>query len=225
MANRRRRIEALPLTRELEAIGEGRTPVCGLDEAGVGPLAGPVVAACVILDPDDVPGGIRDSKKLTEQAREALCAEIRRRARVGVGVADVDVIERLNIQGAALWAMQQAFAAVGAPVPRLALVDGNRAPKLPCPCETVVGGDATVASIAAASIVAKVERDAIMRELDARWPGYGFATHKGYAVPAHREALLRLGPCPAHRRGFAPVRALLEEGTEEPGLPLEGEDG
>jgi ribonuclease HII len=213
------------LSRELKARAAGLWPVCGLDEAGRGPLAGPVVAACVVLNLQRVPSGLRDSKRLTEAAREALHDEIRRTARVGVGIAEVDVIERLNIHGATLWAMARAFEAVGSPPPRLALVDGNHAPKLPCACETIVGGDATVASIAAASIVAKVVRDRIMRRLDAQYPGYGFAEHKGYAVPAHREALRRLGPCPAHRRGFAPVRALLNEDEDgrnaQPRLPLD----
>ncbi len=230
MTNRRKasaesRTVALSLERELAAEAAAIWPVCGLDEAGRGPLAGPVVAACVVLDLEDVPDGLRDSKKLTEPAREALYEALRQKARIGVGIADVDVIERLNIHGATLWAMERAYEDVGAPQPRLALVDGNHAPKLPCNCETIVGGDATVASIAAASIVAKVVRDRIMRALDEKYPGYGFAEHKGYAVPAHREALMRLGPCPAHRRSFAPVRALLGEADvndgRQPSLPLE----
>ena len=192
----------------------GMTPVCGLDEAGRGPLAGPVVAACVVLDPDDVPDGIADSKKLTEERREALCFQIMLRGRVGVGIADVADIDRLNIFHATFLAMRRAFDALPGERPRLALVDGNHAPDLPCECRAVVGGDGEVLSIAAASIVAKVVRDHIMRHLDALHPGYGFASHKGYAVPAHREALCRLGPCPVHRRNFAPVRALLEGNDE-----------
>ncbi len=228
MANRRKTSATCTspsLAREKAAKAAGLWPVCGLDEAGRGPLAGPVVAACVVLDPDNVPEGLRDSKMLTAAAREALHAELCRRACIGVGIADVDVIDQLNIHGATLWAMERAFENLGPPWPRLALVDGNHAPKLPCTCETIVGGDATVASIAAASIVAKVVRDRIMRELDKTYPGYGFAEHKGYAVPAHREALRRLGPCPAHRRRFAPVRALLEAADDtcehQPPLPLE----
>ncbi len=213
--------DPLPFTHEEAVILRGLVPVCGLDEAGRGPLAGPVVAACVVLDLDDVPDGIRDSKAMTETAREELALEIRRRARVGVGIADVDVIAERNIHGATLWAMARAFEAVGEPIPRAALVDGRHCPEIPCTCVPIVGGDASVPSIAAASIIAKVERDRIMRELDARYPGYGFAEHKGYAVPAHREALLRLGPCPAHRMSFGALRALLgleEEDRDQPRL-------
>ncbi len=200
----------------------GMTPVCGLDEAGRGPLAGPVVAACVVLDPDNVPDGIADSKKLTEERRDALCLQLLLRARVGVGIADVADIDRLNVFHATLLAMQRAFEALPGEAPKLALVDGNHAPDLPCACRTVVGGDGEVLSIAAASIVAKVMRDRIMRHLDTLYPGYGFANHKGYAVPAHREALHRLGPCPAHRRSFAPVRALLEDESSQPQTDLFG---
>ncbi len=211
--------DPLPFTHEEEVILRGLVPVCGLDEAGRGPLAGPVVAACVVLDLDDVPDGIRDSKAMTEAAREALAEEIRRRARVGIGIADVDVIAERNIHGATLWAMARAFEAVGEPLPRAALVDGRHCPEIPCECVAIVGGDASVPSIAAASIIAKVERDRIMRELDARYPGYGFAEHKGYAVPAHREALLKLGPCPAHRMSFAALRTLLGLEEEDPDQP------
>ncbi len=200
----------------------GMTPVCGLDEAGRGPLAGPVVAACVVLDPDDVPDGIADSKKLTEERRDALCLQLLLRARVGVGIADVADIDRLNVFHATLLAMQRAFETLPGEAPKLALVDGNHAPDLPCACRTVVGGDGEVLSIAAASIVAKVMRDRIMRHLDTQYPGYGFANHKGYAVPAHREALHRLGPCPAHRRSFAPVRALLGDESSQPQTDLFG---
>lgn len=199
---------------EREALGEGLAPVCGIDEAGRGPLAGPVVAACVVLDGRDIPPGIDDSKKLSEAAREALHEEIMARARVGVGIAGVEVIERLNILGATMWAMARALEELPGEPPKLALVDGNRAPDLPCRCRTVIGGDATSVSIAAASIIAKVTRDRIMRRLDEQYPGYGFAAHKGYPVAAHREALMRLGPCPQHRRCYKPVRealAALEE--------------
>ncbi len=203
---------------ERDGMRNGLAPVCGLDEAGRGPLAGPVVAACVVLDPDDVPDGIADSKKLTEERREELCFRLLLRARVGVGIADVADIDRLNIFHATFLAMRRAFDALPGERPKLALVDGNHAPDLPCECRTVVGGDGEVLSIAAASIVAKVVRDRIMRRLDVQHPGYGFASHKGYAVPAHREALRRLGPCPAHRRSFAPVRDLLEGGTPQADL-------
>ncbi len=189
-------------------MADGLVPVCGLDEAGRGPLAGPVVAACVVLDPDDIPDGIDDSKNLTEAARLRLHDEIMARARVGVGIADVDIIDEMNIFHATFWAMARAFEALD-PAPVLALVDGNHAPDIACQCRTVVGGDSQILSIAAASIIAKVVRDGIMRKLDEQYPGYGFAAHKGYAVPAHKEALARLGPCPAHRRSFAPVREAL----------------
>ncbi len=189
-------------------MADGLVPVCGLDEAGRGPLAGPVVAACVVLDPEDIPDGIDDSKNLTEAARLRLHDEIMARARVGVGIAGVDIIDELNIFHATFWAMARAFKALD-PAPMLALVDGNRAPDIACRCRTVVGGDSQILSIAAASIIAKVVRDGIMRKLDEQYPGYGFAAHKGYAVPAHKQALARLGPCPAHRRSFAPVREAL----------------
>ncbi len=194
---------------EREAIARGLAPVCGLDEAGRGPLAGPLVAACVVLDPRDIPPGIEDSKRLTPAARERLHHRLLLRAAVGVGIVDVALIDRLNVHHATLRAMARAFAALPGPVPRLALVDGAHAPEIACERRTVVGGDATVLSIAAASVVAKVVRDRIMQKLEEEYPGYGFALHKGYAVPAHKEALARLGPCPAHRRSFAPVREAL----------------
>jgi len=193
---------------ERQALKQGLTPVCGLDEAGRGPLAGPVVAACVVLDPQAIPDGIADSKCLTEPARERLHEALMTHARVGIGIVDVEMIDKLNIFQATLRAMVRAFEALPEP-PRLALVDGNHPPPIPCQCRTIVHGDTSILSIAAASIIAKVERDRIMRALDESYPGYGFAAHKGYAVPAHKEALSRLGPCPAHRRSFAPVREAL----------------
>ncbi len=220
MANRKATAAAGPDFRlEAEALSQGLAPVAGLDEAGRGPLAGPVVAACVVLDPDDIPDGIDDSKRLTETAREEVFHRLLLHARVAIAIAPVEVIERLNVFHASYWAMTRALSALPGPPPRLALVDGNHAPKLPCQCVPVVGGDARSLSIAAASIAAKVVRDRIMREIDRIYPGYGFAAHKGYAVPAHREALVRLGPCPAHRRSFAPVRALLGEDDPEESRP------
>lgn len=184
--------------------------VAGVDEAGRGPLAGPVVAAAVILDPGRPIAGLDDSKRLAPAERERLAGQIRRRALAwAVGRAEAEEIDRLNILQATFLAMRRAVAALD-PAPDYALVDGNRWPGLPCPGEPVVGGDGKVAAIAAASILAKTVRDAEMASLDRRYPGYGFAAHKGYPTPAHLEALRRLGPCPEHRRSFAPVRACLE---------------
>ena len=194
-------------TYELEAnetrIGGG--PICGVDEAGRGPWAGPVVAAAVILDPDHIPAGIADSKALDAEARAVLFPKIMTAARVGVGVADVERIDRDNILNATMWAMAQAIAALD-PAPRLALIDGNRAPRIACAARTVVKGDAKCLSIAAASIIAKVTRDRLMIEFAAIYPGYGFERHKGYGTPEHADALQRLGVAPIHRRSFKPVQ-------------------
>jgi ribonuclease HII len=184
--------------------------VAGVDEAGRGPLAGPVVVAAVILDPRRRVRGLADSKVLCEERRERLAPRIRERAIAwSVVVVDTDEIELLNILGATLAGMARALAAL-APAPALALVDGNRLPKsLPGAARAVVGGDASEPAISAASILAKTERDRIMRELDLQHPGYGFARHKGYPTPEHFAALEQLGPCPIHRRGFEPVRRLV----------------
>ena len=185
-------------------------PVGGVDEAGRGPGAGPVAAGAVILNPDDLPPGIDDSKALTHVRREALEIEIKARAVAwGVGFASVEEIAELNILHATGLAMCRAIEALQVP-PVAALVDGNYRFKLPCDVQTVVGGDGLSLSIAAASILAKTARDRLMVELDLEYPGYGFAGHKGYNAPVHQEALKTLGPCPAHRRGWAPIRALLE---------------
>lgn len=181
----------------------------GVDEAGRGPLAGPVYAAAVILDPADRIEGIADSKTLLAPRREVLAREIKVRA-LAWAVASVDVpdIDRLNILQASLLAMRLALEALTI-VPGLALIDGNRCPDaLCCPARAVVKGDQQVLTIAAASILAKVARDREMERLDRCHPGYGFAQHKGYGTKAHLAALERLGPCPVHRRSFAPVRAL-----------------
>ena len=184
--------------------------VAGVDEAGRGPLAGPVVVAAVILDPRRRILGLADSKMLGEKRRDTLAPRIRERAIAwSVVVVDTGEIERLNILGATLAGMARAIAAL-ATAPVLALVDGNRLPKsLPCAARAVVGGDASEPAISAASILAKTERDRIMRELDLVHPGYGFAQHKGYPTPEHFAALERLGPCAIHRRGFEPVRRLV----------------
>lgn len=184
--------------------------VAGVDEAGRGPLAGPVVVAAVILDPRRPITGLADSKALSEAQREALAQLIRARALAFAVIAvDIEEIERLNILGATLAGMTRSLEAL-AVAPTLALVDGNRLPKfLPCAARAIIGGDASEPTISAASILAKTERDSIMRELDLAHPGYGFARHKGYPTPEHFEALERLGPCPVHRRGFAPVQRLI----------------
>jgi len=184
--------------------------VCGVDEAGRGPWAGPVSAGAVILDADDLPAGIDDSKVLTAERRETLEIEIKARAVAwGVGFASVEEIAELNILHATGLAMCRAIEAM-AVQPVAALVDGNYRFKLPCDVQTVVGGDGLSLSIAAASILAKTARDRLMIAMDAEYPGYGFASHKGYNAPVHQAALKTLGPCPAHRRGWAPIRALLE---------------
>jgi ribonuclease HII len=187
----------------------GTPLVCGVDEAGRGPLAGPVVAAAVVLDPARPIPGLRDSKQLSAAQRDRLAAQIRGAALCwAVGRAEPAEIDRLNILHATLLAMRRAVEALTVR-PARALVDGNVCPPLPCDCEAVVRGDAAVPAISAASILAKVTRDAEMLALEARWPGYGFAVHKGYPTRLHLEALARLGPSPVHRRSFAPVRRLL----------------
>jgi len=186
-------------------------PVCGVDEAGRGPWAGPVSAGAVILDPRNVPEGLNDSKLLTHKARERLEVEIQTHALAwGVGFASVEEIDRLNIIQATGLAMRRAVAALRVTAV-FALVDGNYAFALPCPVKTVVKGDQLSSSIAAASILAKVARDRLMAELDAAYPGYGFAAHKGYHAPLHVEALRRLGPCAIHRSSWAPIRLALME--------------
>jgi ribonuclease HII len=186
--------------------------VAGVDEAGRGPLAGPVVAAAVMLDPQRPIDGLTDSKQLTARRRDALDGAVRERAlAVGIARAEVAEIDALNILHASLAAMARAVAGLNL-VPAAVRVDGNRAPALAMPTETVVGGDGLDAAIAAASIVAKVERDRLLVALEATHPGYGFAGHKGYGTRAHLEALYRLGPCPAHRRSFAPVRKAVAQG-------------
>lgn len=197
------------------ACGQG--PVCGVDEAGRGPWAGPVSAGAVILDPDRIPKGLNDSKKLTAKARAALEEEIKAVAISWcVGMASIEEIAQLNILHAAGLAMHRAVTGLHV-TPAFALVDGNYAFKLPCTVKTVVKGDALSCSIAAASILAKEARDRIMVEMDAVYPGYGFAGHKGYHAPIHLEGLRKLGPSPIHRLAWAPVKAALagELGSSE----------
>ena len=183
--------------------------VAGVDEVGRGPLAGPVVAAAVILDPKRPIEGLADSKKLSEKRRDALDLSIREQALCwALGRAEPEEIDRINILQASLLAMQRAVAGL-ATQPDLALVDGNKAPQLSCQIRTIVGGDASEPAISAASIIAKVARDREMVELDARYPGYGLAKHKGYPTKQHMEALQRLGVSEIHRRSFRPVQRAL----------------
>jgi len=184
-------------------------PVCGVDEAGRGPWAGPVCAAAVILGPRRVPKGLDDSKKLTAKRREELELEIKKKAvSWGVGWASVAEIAELNILHATGLAMCRAIEAMEVK-PVYALVDGNYRFRLPCDVKTVVKGDGISSSIAAASILAKVARDRLMRELDGLYPGYGFASHKGYRAQVHADALLSLGPCEEHRLAWGPVKLAL----------------
>ena len=194
--------------RERRALNKGIFPVAGCDEAGRGPLAGPVVAAAVILDPARIPRGLNDSKKLDARERETLYEKICASAQVAVAFGSIERIDRDNILRASLWALARAVKAL--PVkPKLVFVDGNHRIDCGCDCEAVVSGDALVASIAAASIVAKVTRDRLMRRLGLAHPGYGFERHMGYSVPEHFAALARLGPTIHHRKSFAPVAARL----------------
>jgi len=184
--------------------------VAGVDEVGRGPLAGPVVAAAVILDPTRPIAGLADSKKLTEKRREALAELVQEQALAwALGRAEVEEIDRLNILQASLLAMQRAVAALQ-PQAEFALIDGNRCPALACPAEAVIRGDDRIPVISAASVIAKVARDREMVELEREYPGYGLAKHKGYPTKAHLESLQRLGVTVIHRRSFAPVRKILE---------------
>jgi ribonuclease HII len=183
-------------------------PIAGVDEAGRGPLAGPVVAAAVVLDRKRVPKGLDDSKQMTAEAREEAFRRIMEVAAVGVGEASVDEIDLINIRQATHLAMARAIRALST-APDFALVDGNDAPALPCKCDTIIDGDARSVSIAAASIVAKVTRDRMMRTLHLGHPHYGWFTNKGYSTEEHLRALSVHGPCVHHRRSFAPVHNIL----------------
>lgn len=184
--------------------------ICGVDEAGRGPLAGPVVAAAVILDPGRPVYGLADSKKLSPRTRQRLALAIRERALAwAVAEASVDEVDRLNILHATMLAMKRAIESL--PMrPTEVLVDGNRCPDIDLPVRAIIGGDATEATISAASILAKTHRDAEMLRLHHCYPQYGFDRHMGYGTSAHLEALRRHGPAPCHRRSFSPVRQLLE---------------
>ena len=197
-------------TFELEAaeLQLGMMPIAGVDEAGRGPWAGPVVAAAVILDPARIPDNIDDSKAMDEESRAFLYNRIMKVADVGVGIAELDRIDRDNILGATLWAMSEAVAGLKSQ-PRLVLIDGNKAPRISITTRTIVKGDAKCLSIAAASIVAKVTRDRIMMAMARDYPGYGFERHKGYGTPEHQAAITKLGVCALHRRSFKPVQLAL----------------
>ncbi|TNC71782.1 ribonuclease HII [Rubellimicrobium roseum] len=196
-------------SREKDLQARGHRQVAGVDEVGRGPLAGPVVAAAVILDPDRIPPGLFDSKSMSRRGRERAAALIRESARVGIGQASVEEIETENILQATFLAMRRAVEALGSPVDH-ALVDGRQVPpNLGCPGTGLIRGDANSLSIAAASIVAKVWRDGIMVALAQQHPGYGWETNMGYGSKSHMAALRALGPTPHHRRTFAPVHKIL----------------
>lgn len=195
-------------TREAALLAAGHGRIAGIDEAGRGPLAGPVVAAAVVLDPARLPAGLADSKALSAAARQRAFEAVIATADVGIGIASAARIDSMNIRGATLWAMAEALAALPRPVDH-AVIDGRDLPTLPVSGEAIIKGDAKVLSIAAASIVAKVWRDGIMAEIHESHPEYGFASNQGYPTAAHRQALTVHGACRHHRRSFAPVRAAL----------------
>jgi ribonuclease HII len=208
-------------SRERKAIALGKI-VCGIDEAGRGPLAGPVVAAAVVLDPKNLIKGLNDSKQLSGKARHSLFELITSQAQYGIGIVEADEIDRINILQATFVAMKKAFAALSISptlaLPTLALIDGNRAPPLSCAVETIIKGDGKCMSIAAASIIAKVTRDRLMLEHDKLYPQYGFSNHKGYGTEAHLVSIAHHGPCPLHRMSFSPIK--LDSGTQQLDLNL-----
>jgi ribonuclease HII len=206
------------LNLSLEKIHQG--VVAGVDEAGRGPLAGPVVAAAVVLPAKGIPRGIDDSKKMSSEEREVLFERICKRAHVGVGIASVEEIDRLNILGATKLAMQRAVAALSI-VPDVVMVDGNQPPALSCKTVTVVGGDAISLSIAAASIVAKVTRDRIMKSLADEHPGYGWDSNAGYGTRKHYQGMQALGITAHHRRSFGPVKAMLSDQPVQWGVAID----
>ncbi len=195
----------LGLDRELAAHAQGYTCIVGLDEVGRGPLAGPVVSAAVVLDLDSVPQGLADSKALSALKREALFGEILATSKVGIASVSHAEIDTINIRQASLLAMCRAMAALPC-IPDMAFVDGNDPPRLPCATEAVIKGDSSIASIAAASIVAKVVRDRMMARLSEAYPAYGFASNAGYSTKTHLSVLASDGPCPFHRLSFAPLK-------------------
>lgn len=202
--------------REGELIEQGIKVIAGVDEAGRGPLAGPVVVAAVILDPDNIPDGLNDSKKLSAPRRETLFEIIIASADYSIVSAPPHLIEKLNIRGATLWAMAMSVHALG-PLPNHALIDGRDIPpNLPCPGEAMIKGDSRSITIAAASILAKVTRDRMCQILELEQPDYGFSTHKGYGTAHHMEALKSFGATVHHRAQFAPVKAALKQVGKQP---------
>ena len=193
-------------SREERYLARGLGPVAGVDEAGRGPLAGPVVVAACILNPDHIPQGLNDSKKLTSAKREKLFDEILENAHCSVISLSASEIDRGNIRAVTLKAMVEAVHAL-AVTPGAVLVDGRDWPNMPCVGEAIIKGDALSLSIAAASILAKVTRDRLMKQAAQFWPGYGFDKHAGYGTASHLEAIARLGPCPVHRMSFAPLKS------------------
>lgn len=214
--------DGLDFKRERALYRQGLAPVAGADEVGRGPLAGPVVAAAVVLDPRRVPKGLDDSKRLTRLRREALYAEICATAEVSVCLAPPARIDRDNIRQATLWALANAVRGLPC-APAFLLVDGNDPPPVACASEAIIGGDGLIASIAAASIVAKVVRDRLMAGVGMAFPAYGFERHMGYGTPEHGAALRAHGPCRHHRRSFAPVREQ-QLGLFDPADTLEAAD-
>jgi ribonuclease HII len=204
-----RKREPASFEREAAARASGVWPVAGVDEVGRGPLAGPVVVAAVILDPDRVPDGLADSKDLSATRREVLFDLIMASADVAIASASPETIDAMNIRAATLDAMARAINALSIR-PALALIDGRDCPLVAINCQAIIGGDSKVASIAAASIIAKVTRDRLMHRLDMLYPLYGFAAHMGYGTARHLAALTQHGPCIAHRRSFAPLRIALK---------------
>lgn len=195
-------------------LSKTNTYVAGVDEVGIGPLAGPVLACAVILDPSQPIQGLGDSKGISEKRRQTLSDEIKARAlSVSIGRASVEEIDRFNVLQASHLAMRRAVEGLK-PRPHQVLVDGNKVPEFGVPAEAIVQGDKTVPAISAASIVAKVARDAELVAVAERYPEYGFESHKGYPTAKHRRALKRLGPCPEHRRSYAPVQAALAQHSE-----------
>ena len=206
MPKKRPMIDKPDFSRETRLIDRGCGPVAGIDEAGRGPLAGPVVVAACILDPERIPSGLNDSKKLTSAKREKLFDEILHTSHCAIISVSARVIDAINIRAATLQGMTQAVSLL--PVaPRFALVDGRDLPPLPCEGEALIQGDSLSLSIAAASILAKVTRDRLMAQAGLFWPGYGFEQHAGYGTAAHLEAITRRGPTSMHRMSFAPLKS------------------